>query len=82
MRNTAVLGLTLATSLVVATAAFAGPGPGPVGQPPGNRCFILCSPPGGHPAPAPLLAAGLPAFAALGGGLFVSRLFRRRAAQS
>jgi len=37
---------------------------------------------GGHPAPAPLLAAGIPAFAALGGGVFVSRLFRRRKAQA
>jgi len=32
---------------------------------------------GGHPAPAPLLAAGIPAFAALGGGALVTRLRRR-----
>jgi hypothetical protein len=32
---------------------------------------------GGHPAPAPLLAAGIPAFAALGGGALVARLRRR-----
>ena len=31
-----------------------------------------------HPAPAPLLAAGLPAFAALGGAAFVHRIVRRR----
>jgi len=30
------------------------------------------------PAPAPLLAAGVPAFAALGGGALASRLLRRR----
>jgi hypothetical protein len=29
-------------------------------------------------APAPLFAAGIPAFAALGGGVLVSRLFRKR----
>jgi hypothetical protein len=33
---------------------------------------------GGSPAPAPLLAAGIPAFAALGGGVLVTRLFRKR----
>lgn len=32
---------------------------------------------GHHPAPAPLLAAGMPAFVALGGGLLTSRLVRR-----
>jgi hypothetical protein len=31
----------------------------------------------GHPAPAPFLAAGIPAFAALGGGALVARLVRR-----
>ena len=30
-----------------------------------------------HPAPAPLLAAGIPAFAALGGGVAVTRIVRR-----
>jgi len=30
-----------------------------------------------HPAPAPLLAAGIPAFAALGGGAVVARFARR-----
>lgn len=32
---------------------------------------------GGHPAPAPLLAAGAPAFAALGGGAVISGWLRR-----
>ena len=31
-----------------------------------------------HPAPAPLLAAGIPAFIALGGAGFVGRMMRRR----
>jgi hypothetical protein len=31
-----------------------------------------------HPAPAPLLAAGIPAFVALGGGAIAGRLIRRR----
>lgn len=30
-----------------------------------------------HPAPAPLLAAGIPAFAALGGGAAAYRLWRK-----
>ncbi len=30
-----------------------------------------------HPAPAPLLAAGIPAFTALGGGILVARLRKR-----
>ena len=38
-----------------------GPGPGP----------------GPHPAPAPLLAAGIPAFTALGGGVLVTKLYRK-----
>jgi len=33
--------------------------------------------PGHHPTPAPLLATGIPAFAALGGGVLVSRLYRK-----
>lgn len=43
-------------------------------------CFfgIFCIGGGGsHPAPAPLLAAGIPAFAAAGGGVAVSRLCRK-----
>ncbi len=32
----------------------------------------------GHGAPAPLLAAGIPAFLALGGGAAMARLVRRR----
>jgi len=32
-----------------------------------------------HPAPAPLLGAGLPAFFALGGGALIARLRARRA---
>lgn len=41
--------------------------------------FGICIGGGGgtHPAPAPLLAAGIPAFTAVGGGLVVSRLYRR-----
>lgn len=31
----------------------------------------------GHPAPAPLLAAGIPAFVAVGGGVVMSRLYRK-----
>jgi hypothetical protein len=33
-------------------------------------------------APAPLLAAGIPAFIALGGGAFVGRIVRRRKTRS
>jgi hypothetical protein len=40
-------------------------------------CIGLGGSGGGHPAPAPLLAAGIPAFTALGGGVLASRLFRR-----
>jgi hypothetical protein len=42
-------------------------------------CFlgIFCIGGGGHPAPAPLLAAGVPAFTAVGGGVLVSRLYRK-----
>jgi len=32
---------------------------------------------GGHPAPAPLLAAGIPAFVALGGGVAARRLWQK-----
>jgi hypothetical protein len=35
-----------------------------------------------HPAPAPLLAAGIPAFAALGGAAAVGRFMRRRKAKT
>ena len=35
-----------------------------------------------HPAPAPLLAAGIPAFAALGGAAAVGRFVRRRKAKN
>jgi hypothetical protein len=34
------------------------------------------------PAPAPLLAAGIPAFAAFGGGLAVRKLWRKLARRS
>ncbi len=37
---------------------------------------------GGHAAPAPLLAAGIPAFAALGGGTIVHWLWRKFARRS
>ena len=35
-----------------------------------------------HPAPAPLLAAGIPAFAALGGTAAIGRFMRRRKAKT
>jgi hypothetical protein len=86
IRGTAIFGLALAVLLVGAHHAFAqaadeieicilnicikiGGGGGGGGG-------------GGHPAPAPLLAAGIPAFMALGGGVLVSRLFRRTKSQA
>ena len=79
-RNVAVFGIALAVALVSAHAAFAG-----------EICipFFGCINFGGggggggnNPAPAPLLAAGIPAFFALGGGVLVSKLFRKRGPQS
>lgn len=87
IKSVAVGGLALAVVLVGTHAAFAG-------QPPGGGLLCQLLPflcqvghpghPGhpGNPAPAPLLAAGVPAFIALGGGVLVSRLFRRRKSAS
>jgi hypothetical protein len=49
-------------------------------QVPSSSCFlfIFCPPPPHKAAPAPLLAAGIPAFAALGGVAGIGRLLRRR----
>jgi hypothetical protein len=74
IKGMAVFGVALAALVVGAHAAFADGG--------GEICipFLGCfggSGGGGHPAPAPLLAAGIPAFTALGGGVLVSRLVRR-----
>jgi hypothetical protein len=57
--------LTAAMIGVLPTIAFAAPCPA-----------IGCG--FGHTAPAPLLAAGIPAFIALGGGAGIVRLLRRR----
>lgn len=74
-KSVMVFGVALATLVLWGHAAFAGN--------PGEFCiFGFCFPigggGGGNPAPAPLLAAGIPAFSALGGGVLVSRLFRKR----
>ncbi len=42
-----------------------------------TAAFAWGYPPPHHPAPAPLLAAGIPAFAAVGGGAGIMRLLRR-----
>jgi hypothetical protein len=64
-RNLTVAGVAMAALLLGAHVALAVPCPS-----------IGC---GGvpKPAPAPLLAAGVPAFMALGGGLLVARLVRK-----
>lgn len=77
-RHLAVWGLAAVVVIAESHAAFAG-GRG------GLLCGLfpwLCGG-GGHPgpAPAPLLAAGIPAFTALGGGVLVSRFFRKRKTQ-
>jgi hypothetical protein len=64
MKVCMMIGIAGFALALIATAAFAGP--------PSSVCSVpaisaLCT----HPAPAPLLAAGIPAFAALGGGLAV-----------
>ncbi len=74
-KNLAVFGMALAATMLGAHAAFAG----------GNDFLCLLfhigcpsgPPGGGNPAPAPLLAAGIPAFGALGGGVFFTRLYRK-----
>jgi hypothetical protein len=80
-RSIAVFGIALAVLVIGGHAAFAGgPSTG------GILCELLhigCGGNGnGNPAPAPLLAAGIPAFTALGGGMLVSRLFRKFKRQS
>jgi hypothetical protein len=80
IKTLAVFGIAMAIVVVGAHAAFAGGG--------GNNWLcqlfpFLCGGQGqggGNPAPAPLLAAGIPAFVALGGGALVTRLFRKRRA--
>jgi hypothetical protein len=80
-RNVCVAGVVLALLLVSATGAFAQ------GLDPG-WCFFGIGPGchtgggGSSPAPAPLLAAGIPAFMALGGGVLVARLRRRSKTRS
>ncbi len=59
--------LSLGLMCLTATAYATPP------QSPGNSAFGR----GHHGAPAPLLAAGIPAFAALGGGAFLVRVVRR-----
>jgi hypothetical protein len=59
-----VAGVALAALLLGMHAAVATPCPS-----------IGCVAP--HAAPAPLLAAGIPAFAALGGGALIARLVRK-----
>jgi hypothetical protein len=58
--------MSAAALVVLPVAAFAGACPSAI-----PHC-------GGSPAPAPLLAAGIPAFLALGGGTAIARLMRRR----
>jgi hypothetical protein len=76
-KNKAMFGLALVAVMVTSDAAFADP------QCPWWDFLCYLSPPHNpQPAPAPLLAAGIPAFTALGGGVLVSRLvrkFRRKA---
>jgi hypothetical protein len=74
-RNVAVFGMALGVVLVAAHAAFAGEVCFPV-----LGCFDIGGGGGGggNPAPAPFLAAGIPAFTALGGGVLISKLFRKR----
>lgn len=71
-----ILAVAAAVVMVGAQAAHAG-----------ETCILwFCWPTspggGGSPAPAPLLAAGIPAFTALGGGVLVSKLLRRRKTQA
>jgi hypothetical protein len=72
-KNMAMFGLALVAMMVASDAAFAAP------QCPWWDIFCYFPPPPNNPqpAPAPLLAAGIPAFTALGGGVLVSRLVRR-----
>lgn len=78
IKSMAVFGIGVAVLLVGTHAALAGHGGGCDGIELLGICIPIGSGGGGKPAPAPLLAAGIPAFTALGGGVLVSRLFRRR----
>lgn len=70
---TAVLGaLPVAASAQPCFLFNCGGNPGQPSGPP--------APPGPHTAPAPLLAAGIPAFVALGGGALVAKLRRKKTA--
>ncbi len=85
IKGMAVLGIALAVVLISTPAAFA--------KTPEFCIFGICIGGGDHggfgsgdhggfgggpnPVPAPLLAAGLPAFTALGGGVLISRLIRK-----
>ncbi len=64
--------------LVIALVAVAFGAHDAFATPPSSVCAVLniCPSPS-HPAPAPLLAAGIPAFTALGGGVLVARLRKR-----
>lgn len=73
-KSVAIFAIALVTAIVWAHAGFAK-------DCDGTLVFGFCIPGGGgggQPAPAPLLAAGIPAFAALGGGALVARVFRKR----
>ena len=59
---------------IAVTAALIGVLPGVALAVPCPSAIPGCS----RPAPAPLLAAGVPAFLALGGGALVARLPRRK----
>jgi hypothetical protein len=85
VRTAAILGVALAVLVTASHAASAGgivcTGWAALLDP---LCWLNPGNPGSkpNPAPAPLLAAGVPAFVALGGGVLVTRLrnkFRRRA---
>jgi hypothetical protein len=75
IRGIAILAVAAAAVAIGGHAAFAG-------APPQFCIFGICiggghGGGGGNPAPAPLLAAGIPAFTALGGGVLVSRAMRK-----
>jgi hypothetical protein len=62
--------VSIASAAVVLLAATVAATAVPVPLPcPSSACV--------HPAPAPLLAAGIPAFVALGGGLTARKLWRK-----
>jgi hypothetical protein len=73
MRTLTTFGATFFATCVTAIPAFADPIGGILGDLGG---FFHHSPPAG--APAPLLAAGIPAFIAIGGGALVMKLIARR----